>query len=87
MIRVDGEHVGSGDCEVPVDLVEDGVLWLINRVVFHPRGFALAIDPTDRTYTLCGDGTEPWRFDTIYPQDDQFAALEALLDRARLANR
>jgi len=47
---------------VEVDLRTDGLLWLINRTVFHPRGYALALDTTDGRFFLCGDGTEPWTF-------------------------
>ncbi len=28
-------------------MTETGLLWLVNRVVFHPRGFALALDYGD----------------------------------------
>ena len=47
------------------ELRETGLLWLLNRVVFHPRGYALALH-FDDSYTaatgwsLMGDGTEPW---------------------------
>lgn len=53
-----------------------GVLWYLNRVAFHPRGYALAftyppdadreavvrgdVEPTG--WTLLGDGAEPWTF-------------------------
>jgi hypothetical protein len=47
---------------VPVDLEKDSLLWLINRVVFHPRGYALTYDPETGEFTLLGDGTEPWVF-------------------------
>jgi hypothetical protein len=47
---------------VPVDLVETGLLWLINTTIFHPRGFALGYDPTARQFSLLGDGTEAWVF-------------------------
>jgi hypothetical protein len=33
----------------PVRLRDDGLLWYINRCVFHPRGYALALD---------GDGSD-----------------------------
>lgn len=54
------------------DLRDSGLLWLINRVVFHPRGYALALhfeDTPDRNlaeggevtgWSILGDGTEPW---------------------------
>lgn len=47
-------------------LRETGLLWLINRTTFHPRGFALALhiaeDGTTEGWSLQGDGTEPWSF-------------------------
>lgn len=80
---------------VVVNLRTDGVLWMVNKSVFHPRGFALAISD-DGFITLEGDGSEPWVFGD--PDDaeknaamwaaeqDRFAAFEALLARAKAAN-
>jgi hypothetical protein len=45
-----------------VDLQLNSLLWLINRQVFHPRGYALGYNPDDGTFWLAGDGTEPWVF-------------------------
>jgi hypothetical protein len=48
------------------ELKDSGLLWLINRVVFHPRGFALALvrdgagDGGVVGWRLLGDGTEAW---------------------------
>lgn len=54
------------------DLRDTGLLWLINRVVFHPRGYALGLsfapDPNHPLpsggvvtgWILYGDGTAPW---------------------------
>lgn len=50
------------------ELRDSGLLWLINRVVFHPRGYALALHFTDVVpsggtatgWALYGDGSEPW---------------------------
>lgn len=44
----------------PVDLRRDGLLWLINRQVFCPRGYALARDPKTGEFFLLGNGTEPY---------------------------
>lgn len=66
---------------VPVDLREDGVLWLINRVVFHPRGFALGLNP-DGSFCLLGDGTEVWTMPEK-AEDECFNLIENLLARAR----
>lgn len=72
------------DVQYPVgDLSAHGLLWLINRVVFHPRGFALGINPDTGDWSLLGDGTEAWRFGA-YPDgtemdDVGFARAEAFL--------
>lgn len=62
------------------DLRESGLLWLINRVVFHPRGWALALVQHDFTivgWHLLGDGTEVWRYDG--GEDDLFARAQVTL--------
>lgn len=46
----------------PVSLIDDSLLWLVNRTVFHPRGYALGFDVETRCFSLLGDGTEPWVF-------------------------
>lgn len=61
----------------PVDLQADGLLWLINRQVFHPRGYALGYDPETLAFVLVGDGSEPYTF----PGDGSEEA--ALLARVR----
>ena len=48
--------------QIPVDLEEDALLWLINRQVFHPRGYALGHDPDTHEFVLLGDGSEPYTF-------------------------
>lgn len=67
---------------------EHGLLWLVNRVVFHPRGYALAFhfedDGTVSGWSMLGDGTEPWRFaddpDSDQPTEDElFARVAAFL--------
>ena len=54
------------------ELRDSGLLWLINRVVFHPRGWALSLVYRKREvselasggevlgWKLVGDGTEVW---------------------------
>lgn len=69
---------------VNVDLLDDGVLWLINRVVFHPRGFALAYDSEARELKLMGAGTDPWSY--AGGETSKLAAVEALFNLARSAN-
>lgn len=46
-----------------VDLREDSLLWLINRQVFHPRGYALMLDTETGEFFVQGDGTEPYAFE------------------------
>ena len=67
---------------LPVHLRRDGVLWAVNRVLFHPRGFALAKGVRGGLY-LHGDGTSPLSFGMVDMEDEKLAAFEALLDRAR----
>lgn len=68
------------------DLRARGLLWYINRVAFHPRGFALALDVNDAGdvtgWQLWGNGDEPWAFVDV-GEDDLFRALEALLAEVR----
>lgn len=61
-------------------LKTSGLLWLINRVVFHPRGFALGLVRVDGEYVgwrLLGDGSEVWKFDG--DEDDEFARAQQTL--------
>jgi hypothetical protein len=67
-------------------LRDHGLLWLINRVVFHPRGFALGLDVNDDGqvvgWSMIGDGSEVWSFSGEV-DDDQFAKAEAFLASLR----
>jgi YD repeat-containing protein len=64
------------------ELPGTGLLWLINRVVFHPRGWALAFHYDDRGellgWSLIGDGAEVWSMDPK-GEDETFAKVQALL--------
>lgn len=47
--------------------MEDGLLWMVNTSVLHPRGFALGVIRDKETkepqeLVLLGDGSEPWYF-------------------------
>lgn len=67
----------------PVDLRADGVLWMINRSLFHPLGFALAYSPDSGEFTLWGNGDEPWRFSESMEESENeaFVSFRSLLDR------
>jgi len=66
-----------------VELSASGILWLINRVVFHPRGFALALHKDTETgevtgWSIRGHGDEVLVF--TEPDDHKlFAAAERTL--------
>lgn len=66
--------------EIEVDLLDDGVLWYLNRAAFHPRGLALAYDKEKGTFLLWGDMDEPWSF-AVEEDDKKFKAFEATLER------
>ena len=87
---------------MPFSALRDvGFLWLINRCVFHPRGFALAFDmeieTNDETgeetsvvvtgWRITGDGTEPWMFGESMAEreNELFASVEAFLNARRPA--
>jgi hypothetical protein len=63
------------------DLSSTGLLWLVNRVVFHPRGFALTLVKQHGKvvgWNLQDDGTEVWRF-TDDKDDQHFAEAQRTL--------
>lgn len=73
------------------ELRDTGVLWLINRALFHPRGFAIALDylngpdsePTGWSIHAAGEG-ETFTFE-LEPgfDDERFRAVEQLLTDTR----
>lgn len=76
------EPVGPArsDINTQVDLQKDGVLWMLNTTVFHPRGLALAIEPTTGKLFLQGDGDEVWVFKEETAESG-FQRFGELLDR------
>lgn len=70
--------------KAPVDLLEDGLLWLINKTVFHPRGFALGYTPETGEFELWGNGDEPWGYANV-DEDAKFRAVEAAFAKVRAA--
>ena len=70
---------------LPVDMHDTGLLWLVNRVVFHPRGFALGMAYAGNVFTgfmLYGAGSEPNSF-VAEDEPELFAAAERLFAAAR----
>lgn len=65
------------------ELIETGLLWLINTSVLHPRGYALAIhfDESQRAtgWSILGDGTTPWTMPNDQIINDLFAKIRDLL--------
>jgi hypothetical protein len=74
---------GQQDARPFSELRDSGLLWLINRVVFHPRGFALGLVVDDAGevtgWCLHGDGSEVWQFELPDGEDALFAAAEQTL--------
>lgn len=63
-------------------LIDTGLLWLINKVVFHPRGFAMAVDRYTNQWQLWGNGDEPWGFESKV-NDEKFIMVEKFLECLR----
>jgi hypothetical protein len=65
------------------DLRDTGVLWALNKHLFHPQGhaLALALDAGGAVigWNLLGDGTEPWSFAEDEPEASAYAAFLASL--------
>lgn len=84
MDRREGSFTGRADALRPwSDLRDTGLLWLINRTVLHPRGFALALhfDEADEAvgWGLFGDGREPWGYVMDDEENDRFRRAMELL--------
>jgi len=69
--------------EHEVDLVDSGLLWLINRQVFHPRGFALSYDPETGAFYLNGNGVDVWSYAEDVDENAKLRCSEALFSRQR----
>lgn len=79
-------EIPQADIRPLAELRTSGLLWLINRVVFHPRGFAVALHATDAGevvgWQLLGDGGEVWSF-SEEADEASFLVAEETLKRAR----
>lgn len=69
-------------------MLDTGLLWAINRVLFHPRGYALTLvmdeEGQANGWFIQGDGSEVWGFEETV-DDEKFAAFESLLAELKLA--
>lgn len=68
------------------DLRASGLLWLINRVVFHPRGYALGFvyhEGELAGWQIQGDGTDPFRYAGDIDEHDLMRAAERELGGRR----
>lgn len=61
---------------------EDGLLWLINRCLFHRHGYTLGIDSVTGRTALQGDGSQQWYFEPHPMIDQREKAARALLGDA-----
>ncbi|MEU6595068.1 hypothetical protein ABZ923_38725 [Streptomyces sp. NPDC046881] len=85
-----GPHPDTDTPANPFAALRDtGLLWLINRIAFHPRGLALALhlDGNGQAYgwsLVTNDDGEPWQFDPATDNDGYRRAektIAAALDR------
>lgn len=63
------------------DFRAKGLLWLVNKALFHPRGFAMDIDDDSNTCGIQGDGNEPW---SMWSTEDHEIAVKAGADPEKL---
>lgn len=68
------------------ELEKSGLLWMINRYIFHPRGFTFGLVPDERGnmtgWALLGTGKECYKF--MSDMDDMgFLAAETFLAKKR----
>ena len=72
----------------------EGLLWLVNTSVFHPRGYALAFhfeadvlgdydNATVTGWSLMGNGEERWEYDSSGFVRPNAAELDRLYARTR----
>lgn len=78
----------------------NGLLWMINRVVFHPRGYALAFQYPDGSdlsdveehlvepegFAILGDGSEPWNYHEDINEDHHFEMFNKFLEWCKEQN-
>lgn len=59
----------------------DGLLWMVNAAILHPRGYALTVHINDAGdpigLSVQGDGVEPWCFESLDNVRDSVEAFMA----------
>lgn len=63
----------------PQEMLDNGLVWAINRVLLHPRGYAMQIDRASGQVQLWGNGDQPWEFRSV-DEDAKMKAFNALLE-------
>lgn len=87
MSNITFDVVEDGSKSIPVDLRRDGLLWLINTTVFHPRGYALGYDVDTGVFLLMGDGGDVWGFEHNFVNEEKFLGkVNAIFARASRKN-
>jgi len=65
---------------------DTGVLWAINRYLFHPRGYALALIKNDEEevtgWQILGDGKQIFTY-TEDSDDNRFVRFESFLEKLK----
>ena len=83
MTTEDPEDRMSSEGRPFAELRDEGLLWLINTTVFHPRGYALAMHFDDdghaTGWSLVGDGSEPWQMPDSTRVDELFTRTKEIL--------
>lgn len=78
----------NGDDPKEIKLRDSGLLWLVNKALLHPRGYALGVaveHRSDHRLFLYGDGSEPWTFQLPEEEEnDLFAKVQDLLRNRKL---
>lgn len=68
------------------ELEKSGLLWMINRYIFHPRGFTFGLVPNDKGeitgWAILGHGKECYKF-TPEMDDMGFLTAETFLAKKR----
>ena len=86
-----GDPVEAKTCRPWSEFRDEGLLWLINSVVLHPRGFALALHYDDEAgtgepvgWSIVGPGDEPYVFgNPMWDEQARAAFSEEINERFR----